>query len=289
MSSSAAISVAGRKLVLAPVDREPPVGEIEPRFDDARKPLQAAFDLADAAGAADALDRKIDMRSAVAMLHERRKIERLRHGTAPNSERRDCATETAARRRATDRSVDPIDRSLRDRCRETGPRSPRSAQRRVGAPVGRPMQRRDAPARPASGWPVGVARVDLAPRSRRRPGCTFAFTCQCGDVLRARGFDVALERQPGLNALPVSTPPKVEIAARIMIPFTIEMTAKNAIRQIRTVRPVSGRWHTLSFATISSSCGRAEVVAGGCPLAGLDVVKMEVDRRGGRRQCRRSR
>ena len=64
---------AGRKLVLAPVDREAPVGEIQSRFDDTRNLLQAAFDLSNAAGAADALDRKIDMRSAVAMLHEQTK------------------------------------------------------------------------------------------------------------------------------------------------------------------------------------------------------------------------
>ena len=77
---------AGRKLVLAPVDRQAPVGEIQSRFDDTRNLLQAPFDLSNAAGTADPLDRKIDMRGAVAMLHERRKIERLRHGTAPNSE-----------------------------------------------------------------------------------------------------------------------------------------------------------------------------------------------------------
>ena len=68
---------AGRKLVLAPVDREAPVGEIQSRFDDTRNLLQASFDLSNAAGTADAFDRKIDMRGAVAMLHEGRKIERL--------------------------------------------------------------------------------------------------------------------------------------------------------------------------------------------------------------------
>src|SRR6185503_1652743 len=43
--------------------------------------------------------------------------------------------------------------------------------------------------------------------------------------------------------------------------------------------PVSGRWHTLSLAIISSSCGGAEVIAGGRPFASQNVVKMEIDRR----------
>ena len=73
--------LAGLELIVAPVDREAPVGEIQPRIDDAGNLLEAAFDLADAAGAADALDRKIDMRDAgLVMAHEDRKIERLGHG-----------------------------------------------------------------------------------------------------------------------------------------------------------------------------------------------------------------
>ena len=55
--------VAGRELVLAPVDREPPVGEVEPRVDDAGQLLQAAFDLADAGRAVDALDREVHVRA----------------------------------------------------------------------------------------------------------------------------------------------------------------------------------------------------------------------------------
>ena len=96
--------VAGGELVLAPVDRQPPVGEIEPRIDDAGDLLQPAFDLADAGRAADALDREVHVRGAVVTLHEDRKIERLapRHSSSLQ-DRRDCASGTAARRRATDR------------------------------------------------------------------------------------------------------------------------------------------------------------------------------------------
>jgi hypothetical protein len=50
--------------------------------------------------------------------------------------------------------------------------------------------------------------------------------------------DLARERG-SLKELAVSTPPKVETAARIMMPLTPATTAKKATRQIRTIRPVT--------------------------------------------------
>ena len=47
----------GVDLVVAPVNGEAPLGEVEPCIDHARKLAQSILDLADAAGAADALDR----------------------------------------------------------------------------------------------------------------------------------------------------------------------------------------------------------------------------------------
>ena len=47
--SSAVDDVARLERLLAPVDRQPAVGEVEPRLDDAGKLLQPALDLADAA------------------------------------------------------------------------------------------------------------------------------------------------------------------------------------------------------------------------------------------------
>src|ERR1041384_2259449 len=65
-----------------------------------------------------------------------------------------------------------------------------------------------------------------------------------------------------------------------MIPLAMNTTAKNPIRQISTVRPVNGRGVLLSSAaTMSSSCGNAEVIARGCPLAAHDVIEMERERR----------
>ncbi len=72
--------VGGGELFFAPVDRKPPVGEIEPRLDDARQALQPALNLADAAGAAHALDRQIHVRGAFVAPHKHREIERLSHG-----------------------------------------------------------------------------------------------------------------------------------------------------------------------------------------------------------------
>src|SRR6478672_216424 len=70
-----------------------------------------------------------------------------------------------------------------------------------------------------------------------------------------------------------------------MMPFAMNTTAKNPIRQISTVRPVSGRGALLSLAaTISSSCGSAEVIARGCALAAGHVIEVEHDRRGSGRE-----
>src|SRR6187431_1348999 len=68
-----------------------------------------------------------------------------------------------------------------------------------------------------------------------------------------------------------------------MMAFTSETTPKNAIRQIRTMRPVTGRGHLAAWKIISSSCRRAEIVARGCALAGRYIVEMERDRGRSRR------
>src|SRR5436190_6607582 len=58
--------------------------------------------------------------------------------------------------------------------------------------------------------------------------------------------------------------------------FASATTPKNPMRQARTVRPVSGR----GWVAMSSSCGCAEVVAGGCALSGDHVIKVKADRGG---------
>src|SRR5262245_64349100 len=71
--------IARLERAVLPVDGEAAVGEIEARFHDAGNSLQAAFDLADAAGTADALDGEVEMRQATVALHERRKIKSFQH------------------------------------------------------------------------------------------------------------------------------------------------------------------------------------------------------------------
>ena len=67
-------------LVVAPIDGEPALGEIDPRVDDPRQFVQAVLDLADAAGAGDAFDGQRHMRRAgISGLDEQRKIEGLSH------------------------------------------------------------------------------------------------------------------------------------------------------------------------------------------------------------------
>ena len=63
-------AAASRRLQQA--DPQPVVRERrrEPDIDDARKTLEAAFNLADAAGATDALDSKVEVRQAALALHE---------------------------------------------------------------------------------------------------------------------------------------------------------------------------------------------------------------------------
>ena len=56
--------LGGGDLVVAPIDGKTALGEIEPRVDHARQLGQPALDLADAAGAADAVDRERHMRRA---------------------------------------------------------------------------------------------------------------------------------------------------------------------------------------------------------------------------------
>ena len=73
----------GVDLVVAPVDGEPALGEIEPRVDDAGQPGQPTLDLADAAGAGDAFDRERHVRGAgIAAFDEHRQIEGFGHRLA---------------------------------------------------------------------------------------------------------------------------------------------------------------------------------------------------------------
>ena len=53
---------AASKSGVPPVDREPAIRVVEPRAIEARQRCQAALDVADAGGAGDALDRKIETR-----------------------------------------------------------------------------------------------------------------------------------------------------------------------------------------------------------------------------------
>ena len=70
----------GVDLVVAPIDGEPALGEVEPGIDHARQFGQAAFDLADAPGAGDAVHRKRHMRRAGSTrLNEQRKVNSLGH------------------------------------------------------------------------------------------------------------------------------------------------------------------------------------------------------------------
>ncbi len=67
-------------LVLAPIDGETALGKIEPRVDDAGDFAEPALDLADAAGAADALYGERHMRRAgIGPFDKGRQIERLSH------------------------------------------------------------------------------------------------------------------------------------------------------------------------------------------------------------------
>ena len=60
-------------LIVAPIDGEPPLGKVQPRVDHAWEFGKAGLDLADAAGAGDALDRECHMRRAgVGRLNEHR-------------------------------------------------------------------------------------------------------------------------------------------------------------------------------------------------------------------------
>jgi hypothetical protein len=60
-------------LVVAPIDGEPALGEIDPRLDDAGQCVQAVLDFSDAARARNAFDRERHMRCAgVARLDEQR-------------------------------------------------------------------------------------------------------------------------------------------------------------------------------------------------------------------------
>src|SRR5262249_34046469 len=66
-------------LALAPFHRQPAAGEVEARVDDAGQAQQSAFDLADAAGACDALDHEVEMRLAAVALDIDREVDRLGH------------------------------------------------------------------------------------------------------------------------------------------------------------------------------------------------------------------
>ena len=78
----------GVDLIVAPIDGEPALGEVDPRVDDARQFGQAVLDLADAAGAADAFDGKRHVRGAGrAALNEHRQIECFGHlGCSPQDD-----------------------------------------------------------------------------------------------------------------------------------------------------------------------------------------------------------
>ena len=62
--------IRGLQRTIAPLDSQAVIGEVEAGIDDPRNALQSAFDLADAAGAADPLDREIEMRQTGVTRHE---------------------------------------------------------------------------------------------------------------------------------------------------------------------------------------------------------------------------
>ena len=71
---------AGIELAVAPLDRDPAVGEVDPRAHDVGHRGEAVLDRAHAAAAMDALDRELHAGDpAVEMLDEMREIARARH------------------------------------------------------------------------------------------------------------------------------------------------------------------------------------------------------------------
>ena len=229
--------------LVAPVDREPAVGEVEPRVDDAGQLLQAVLDLADAAGAADALDREVHVRSAV-----------VARSTNSERSRVSVMAVTSAQHDAVLGAEQPlaVARELDDEIPLAGGTAsalPRNWPARVSLQRDRDGQRggRSGCDERDAGVEAGE-RLAGARRARRR---------------RRSGRAVAARRQPGVDlpmqrVLRLARPPsrarrqarpdrsfrsrrrrRSMTAARIMTALTPATTAKKATRQTSTIRPVS--------------------------------------------------
>ena len=118
---------AGIDLARSPLHSQPAVGEIEACIDDPRDLLEPVLDLADAAGAANSVDRNVHLRERAVLAHKDRKIGQLRHGHL-NEASGGCASGISANRLVKVRSRDPTARpparSRHERCPASLPATP---------------------------------------------------------------------------------------------------------------------------------------------------------------------
>src|SRR5262249_17263324 len=125
---------ASVEITLAPVDREPAVGEVETRVENTAQRLEAAPDAPGATPARHPFYGEIDVGSAVAALDIEREVEVFGHGGL-NAGGRGCANGRRAHRRAPARARGPIGRRQprrRLRTRRVWSRAIRTYGRRAG-------------------------------------------------------------------------------------------------------------------------------------------------------------
>ena len=88
--------LGGIKRFVAPANRQPPVGEVEPGFRHSRQFFEPVLNLADTAGAADTFYREVHVGDAVRIaFDEQGKITRFGHGSSPSNQKNPSAQNDA--------------------------------------------------------------------------------------------------------------------------------------------------------------------------------------------------
>src|ERR1035437_1877595 len=136
--------------------------------------------------------------------------------------------------------------------------------------------------RPESGAPCASRAVTSSTATPALSRASLPVTCQCSPSCRCTRPTSCSNCRPALYELVVSTPPKVEIAARTSTPFTAKTMPKNATSHCNTARPVKMR------ACFCLACGAAcigsvtswseKVVAHFGDLSGIRVDQLEQHR-----------
>src|SRR5665647_3223926 len=95
--------------------------------------------------------------------------------------------------------------------------------------------------RPESGAPCASRAVTSSTATPALSRASLPVTCQCSASCRCTRPTSCSNCRPARYELSVSTPPKVEIAARTSTPFTAKTMPKNATSHCNTWRPVKMR------------------------------------------------